>query len=108
MKLLLDESVPKQIGSLFPDAFEVHTVQKMGWAGRGNGDLLGLAEVQGFDAFVTADRGIEHQQNLERLPMPVLVLLARRTRVKELRPLVPRVVDVVTGPLRRRVYHIAE
>ena len=56
MKLLLDESVPKQIG----------------------------------------------------LPMPVLVLLARRTRVKELRPLVPRVVDVVTGPLRRRVYHIAE
>lgn len=28
MKLLLDESVPKQIGSLFPDAFEVYGSEK--------------------------------------------------------------------------------
>ena len=108
MTLLLDESVPRQLGRFFPEAFEVFTVQKMGWTGRGNGDLLRLAAVRGFDAFITADQGIEHQQNVDRLPIPVLVLVAPRTRVKELRPLVPRVVDVVTGPLRRRIYRIAE
>ena len=108
MKLLLDESVPRQLGRFFPETFEVLTVQKMGWTGRGNGDLLRLAAVRGFDALITADQGIEHQQNLDRLPIPVLVLVARRTRVKELRPLVPRVTDVVTGTLRRRIYRIAE
>ena len=43
MKLLLDESVPKRLGSFFPGEFEVHTVQQMGWTGSSNGDLLRLA-----------------------------------------------------------------
>ena len=108
MKLLLDESVPRQLGGFFPDAFEVRTAQRMGWAGSKNGDLLGRAAAHGFDALVTADRGIEYQQNPDRLPMPVLVLIASRTRVQELRVLVPRVVDVVTGNLQRRFYCITE
>ena len=110
MKLLLDESVPRQLGGFSPDAFEVRTAQRMGWAGSKNGDLLGRAAARGFDALVTADRGIEYQQNPDRLPMPmpVLVLIASRTRVQELRALVPRVVDVVTGNLQRRFYRITE
>ena len=108
MKLLLDESVPRQLGGFFPDAFEVRTAQRMGWAGSKNGDLPGRAAVHGFDALVTADRGIEYQQNSDRLPIPVLVLIASRTRVQELRVLVPRVVDIVTGNLQRRLYRITE
>ena len=80
----------------------------MGWAGSTNGDLIRRAAAHGFDALVTADRGIEYQQNPDRLPIPVLVLIAPRTRVQELRGLVPRVVDVVTGDLQRRFYRIAE
>ena len=53
MKLLLDESVPKRLGSFFPGEFEVHTVQQMGWTGSSNGDLLRLASAHGFDALVT-------------------------------------------------------
>ena len=30
MKLLLDESVPRQLGGFFPDTFEVHTVHETG------------------------------------------------------------------------------
>ena len=108
MKLLLDESVPRRLGGFFPDAFEVRTAQRMGWAGSTNGDLLRRAAAHGFDAFITADRGIEYQQNPDRLPIPVLVLIAPRTRVQELRVLVPRVVDVVTGNLQRRFYRITE
>ncbi len=75
MKLLLDESIPRQIKAFFPESFELHTVQQMGWAGSRNGALLQQAATHGFDAFITADQGIEHQQNLERLPE--LIDLAR-------------------------------
>ena len=108
MKLLLDESVPRQLGGFFPDAFEVRTAQRMGWAGSKNGDLLGRTAAHGFDALVTADRGIEYQRNPDHLPIPVLVPIASRTRVQELRVLVPRVVDVVTGNLQRCFYRITE
>ena len=55
-----------------------------------------------------SDRGIQYQQNPDRLPIPVLVLIASRTRVQELRVLIPRVVDIVTGNLQRRFYCITE
>ncbi len=53
----------------------------MGWAGPDNGALLRLAGANGFDAFITADQRIEHQQNPDFLPLPVLILIAHRTRV---------------------------
>ena len=108
MKLLLDESVPRQLERFFPDTFEVSTVQQMGWAGSKNGDLLRWAATHGFDALVTADQGIEYQQNLDALPTAVLVLIASRTRVQELRALVPKVIDIVAGNLQRRIYRITE
>ena len=43
MKLLFDESVPRPLAAHFPRSFEIRTVQRMGWSGRSNGDLLRLA-----------------------------------------------------------------
>lgn len=108
MKLLFDESMPRPLGAYFPRSFEILTVQRMGWMGRSNGDLLRLAAAHEFDAFVTADQGIEYQQNLDNLPLPVIVLIASRTRTQELQLLVSRVVDVVTGDLRRRIYRVSD
>lgn len=106
MKLLLDESVPKRLAPSFPESFTVHTVQGMGWAGTGNGRLLSLASHAGFDALVTVDRNIEHQQNLKELPIPVVVMLAVRNRLPDLQPLVPGVVEVLRGDLQRIVYRV--
>ena len=103
---MLDESVPRQLGSRFPDRFEARTVQRMGWAGRSNGDLLGLVQASGFDAFITADQGIEHQQNPDRLPLPVLILIAHRTRISELDVLMPQVIDLLADQLKKRVYRV--
>lgn len=64
--------------------------------------------MHGFDAFVTADQGIEHQQNLEKLPIPVIVMIAPRTRLQELQALVPRVIDIVSGNLQKLVYRVTE
>jgi len=76
MRLLLDESVPRPLRTSFPAAFEVRTVPEMGWAGSGNGTLLGLAADSGFDALLTVDRGFAHQRNQDDLPLPVVIMLA--------------------------------
>ena len=106
MKLLLDESVPRRLASSFPTSFTVHTVQQMGWTGTGNGLLLSLAAGEGFDAFLTVDRGIEHQQNVSDLPLPVIIMLGVRNRLAELQPLVPGVMEVLSGDLQRRIYRV--
>lgn len=42
-----------------------------------------------FDAFVTADQNLEHQQNLDMLPIAVVVLIAPTNRIESLQPLIP-------------------
>lgn len=106
MKLLLDESVPRRLASSFPDSFEVHTVQQMGWAGAKNGDLLRMSAELGFDAFLTVDQGIEYQQNLVGLALPVIIMIAHRNRLQELHPLVPEVIAVLSEDLQSRIYRV--
>ena len=106
MKLLLDESVPRRLASSFPTSFTVRTVQEMGWAGTGNGLLLSLAAGEDFDAFLSVDRGIEHQQNMRNLPLPIIIMLGVRNRLAELQPLVPGVMQVLSGDLQRRIYRV--
>src|ERR1017187_4384692 len=45
-----------------------------GLAGRKNGFLLDLAEKAGFEIFVTMDKGLEYQQNLEGRSIAILIL----------------------------------
>jgi len=55
-----------------------------------NGELLALAAGH-FDVFLTVDAGIEYQQNLGSLALGVIALKARSNRIEDLRPLMPRV-----------------
>jgi hypothetical protein len=68
----------------------------MGWAGIKNGDLLILAEKQ-FELFVTVDRNLSFQQNLTRYSIAVAVLRARTNRLRDLRPLVPKLLASLTS-----------
>ncbi len=106
MKLLLDENMPRPLASAFPQSFTVRTVQQMGWASIGNGRLLSLAADQEFDALITVDRGMEYQQNVDELPLPVIVMRPQRVRLRDLQPLVPAVVSVLMGDLQRRFYRV--
>ena len=80
----------------------------MGWAGTENGVLLRRAAAEGFDALLTVDRGIEHQQNVSELPIPVIVMRAHRSRLADLQPLVPYVTSLLSDPLDNRIYHVPE
>lgn len=88
MRLLLDESLPWRLARLI-DGHEVESVQRAGWAGVKNGELLKLAAAAAFDALVTADQNLQYQQNVSALPLAVIVLAARSTALADLAPLVP-------------------
>ena len=98
MKLLLDESVPRRLAASFPASFTLRTVQEMGWAGTGNGLLLQLAAAEGFEVLVTVVRGIEHQQNVSELPIPVIIMLAHPQSIGRIAAARPRCGALALGP----------
>jgi len=67
---------------------------------------LRLAADHEFDAIVTVDQGFEYQQNVADLPIPVVILIAQRTRLQELRPLVAEVIALLHGDLEPRIYRV--
>lgn len=104
MKILLDECVPARLSRLLSE-HEVITVQKAGWGGIKNGELLRRAAAD-FDAFVTVDRNLAFQQNQSNLPMPVIVINSRSNKLRDIEPHVAVLLQTLNSALERRVYHI--
>lgn len=94
MRLLLDEDVPIRLRLYFPDGCHVETVDYRGWKGLGNGDLLRTAQ-RDFDALVTIEKNIQHQQNLERYDIRLVNIRAGSDQLENLIPYVPRVVEAL-------------
>jgi len=104
VRILLDESLPRPLARLLPE-HDVRTVAAMGWAGKRNGELLQLAAVD-FDAVVTADQNLEHQQDLAALPIAVIVLTAPTNRIESLRPLIPTLLQILQTLAPRQLVHV--
>jgi hypothetical protein len=100
VRVLLDECLPKRLKrELVGD--ETRTAPEMGWASKRNGELLALA-VGLFDAFITADRNLSYQQDLSSFDIAIVVLVAHSNRFDDLRPLAPRVLEVLPSAQRGR------
>lgn len=85
MKLLLDECIPKKFKiSLL--GHDCRTVPEEGMAGKKNGELLSLAEQSGFEVFLTLDRGLEFQQNLQGRVIAIVLIRATSSRLVDLLP----------------------
>ena len=85
VKVLLDECVDRRFARDLV-GHSVATVQKRGWAGIKNGDLLALAEKE-FDTFITVDRKLASQQDLTKFRISVPLIRARTNRLEHIRPL---------------------
>jgi len=93
MRILLDENLDWRLKRSLP-GHEIESVQKNGWAGTKNGELLALAD-QAFDVFVTMDGNIEFQQNYARLRLAIVALRARSNRLRDTEPLMPKVLALL-------------
>lgn len=78
MKILLDECVPWPIHKLLAD-HDCASVQRRGWGGIKNGELLNRAEGE-FDLFITSDQNIRYQQKLAGRRIAILQLSTNRLR----------------------------
>ena len=95
MRILLDECLPKRLKRDLV-GHDARTVPEMGWASKRNGELLALAE-EDFDVFVTVDRDLSFQQDVGRFKLGIVVLVAKGNRRPDLLPLVPELLDILTG-----------
>jgi predicted nuclease of predicted toxin-antitoxin system len=104
MKLLLDENLPKRLKSDFSN-HEVFTVREKGWNGITNGELMQLMLDNNFDALLTFDKNLQHQQNFLKFLVTVFVLTAFNNTYSELSPLTPQINKILekgilkTGPM---------
>ncbi len=104
MKILLDECVDQRLAEDFT-GHQVLTVAQMGWRSKQNGELLSLA-ANHFEVFVTTDRNLSFQQNIERFNIAVIVLTAPTNRLNDLRPIVPAVLKVLPFMKKGKVREI--
>lgn len=81
MKIIIDECVPHIVKKRLPHR-QIKTVQEMDWAGVKNGELLSLAE-ETFDVFVTSDKNLRYQQNLENRKIAILLLPSNQVPIVE-------------------------
>lgn len=100
MKLLLDNCVHYRAKSLFP-RHEVLHARDVGWRALANGELLRQASQQ-FDVLVTTDKNIRNEHNLSTLPISVLELNTRFTRIEDLKTLAPFLEAAVEACVRYR------
>ncbi|MDE0081038.1 MAG: hypothetical protein OXT72_00125 [Gammaproteobacteria bacterium] len=68
--------------------------------------MLRHAAGHGFDILVTLDPRFAYQHNVRDLPLPVVIMIAGRTRLEGLLPLVPEVTAVAAGDPERQIHHV--
>lgn len=96
MRLLLDENLPKRLKQDFPE-HEVFTVRDKQWNGIKNGELLKLLLDNSFDALLTFDKNLQHQQNFLKYTITVFVLTAKINQYSELARLTPKVKEFLNS-----------
>lgn len=104
MRLLLDENLPKRLKNDF-EGHEIFTVRDKGWNGIKNGQLLKLMLADGFDALLTFDKNLQHQQNFSKYTIAVFVISTTINTYSELTKLSHKIMEHInkgklsTGPI---------
>lgn len=75
MKILFDQGTPVPLRRYLP-GHTIDTAYEKGWSALTNGDLLKIAEQEGYELLVTTDRNLRYQQNLTTRQIAIVVLLS--------------------------------
>jgi|SRR5271165_610417 len=94
MRILLDECIPRKLKASL-SGHQCRTVHEEGWAGKKNGALLLAADKAGFQAFLTLDRGMEFEQNLQGRKIAIVLIRARSNRLADLLPHIAEILKVL-------------
>lgn len=97
MLILLDENLlSKKLKKPFLDlGHTVQNVEDMGWRGTKDRELLALANLFPFDVFITSDKNLPYQQNLQNLGLRIVVLNTSSTRPDHLLPPLAQIAPIL-------------
>ena len=73
MRILFDQGTPVPLRRALPEHL-VTTVYELGWSTLPDGPLLAVAEQAGYEAFITTDQQLKHQQQVVGRRLAILVL----------------------------------
>ena len=93
MRILIDECLDWRLGRALT-GHDCVSVQKRGWGGIKNGQLLALAQEE-FDVFLTADRNLSFQQNTPKFQIAVVVIVSGSTQLNKILPVMPKVLALL-------------
>ena len=101
VKILFDQGMPVPLRQHLA-GHSVDTASEKAWSDLDSGDLIDLAEQEGYEAFVTTDQGMRYQQNLAAKRLAIVVLLSTawpeiQHRIGEIRTVV---VEIQPGELQ--------
>jgi hypothetical protein len=92
MRVLFDQATPVPIRP-YLKGHDVRTAAQQGWDTLKNGELLAIAEADGFDVLLTTDKNMRYQQNLAGRKIAVVVLGLQQW--PDLRPHAQRIVEAI-------------
>lgn len=73
MRILFDQGTPLPLRRSLT-GHDVATAYELGWSTVTNGDLIRLAEQEGYELLITTDTNLRYQQNLKDRNLAILVL----------------------------------
>ena len=73
MRILFDQGTPVPLRRSL-SGHDVATTYELGWSTVTNGDLIRLAEQEGYELLITTDTNLRYQQNLKDRNLAILVL----------------------------------
>jgi predicted nuclease of predicted toxin-antitoxin system len=73
MKILFDQGTPAPLRHALAGHW-VATAFEKGWSNLQNGDLIRVAEADGFNALITTDQNLKYQQNLRGRRLAILIV----------------------------------
>ena len=73
MRILFDQGTPVPLRRSL-NGHVVATAYELGWSTVTNGDLIRLAEQEGYELLITTDTNLRYQQNLRSRSIAILVL----------------------------------
>jgi hypothetical protein len=94
MRVLFDQGTPVPIKRHLA-AHDVSLSADLGWDQLRNGDLLRIAEKEGYEVLLTTDKNLRYQQNLKERSIAIIVI--GHSQWPALQQHVQRVVDAVNG-----------
>ena len=96
MRILFDQGTPVPLRRSLT-GHVVATAYELGWSTVTNGDLIRLAEQEGYELLITTDTNLRYQQNLRGRSIAILVLTTTSwPRIRQVAVEIQAVVDAIT------------